>query len=840
MAECHPVGFQWVMEAKARGAKVIHVDPRFTRTSAVADLHVPHPGRQRHRLPRRRSSTTSSRTAASSASTCRRYTNASRDHRRGLPRHRGPRRPLLRLGRGDSAYDIDDLAVRGHGGRPRRPAARARARHGRAGARQPRRDLRQATRRSSDPTLEHPRCVFQLLKRHFARYTPELVEEVCGVPRRAVPRGRRGAVRQLGPRAHVGVLLRGRLDAAHRRRAVHPHRGDRPAAARQHRPARRRHPRAARPRVASRARPTSRRSTTSCPATSRCRTRTRTRRSTSTSRRTRRRRGFWGHMDAYIVSLLKAWWGDAATAENDFCFDYLPRIDGDHSTYATVHGDARRRGQGLLRGRREPGGRVRQRRGCTAWRSPSSTGWSCATSSRSRRRRSGTTRPRSSAASCARPTSAPRCSSCRPRRTPRRTAASPTPSGCCSGTQGGRAAGRLPLRPVVLLPPRPHHPREAGAARPTRRDRPLLDLTWDYPIEGAHDEPERRRGAARDQRLRPRRRAAVGVHRAARTTARPRAAAGSTAACYAGRRQPDRRAASPAREQTWVAPEWGWAWPANRRILYNRASADPDGRPWSERKQLRLVGRGSGRVDGRRRARLRRRQAARLRAAGRARAARTRIAGDEPFIMQADGRGWLFAPDRAASTARCRRTTSRTSRRSTNPLYGQRREPGAPACSRRPREPVQRRPATGRIPVRADHLPAHRAPHGRRDVAVPRRTWPSCSRRCSARCRPELAARARARARRLGDGRHRARRDRGAGAGHRPDARRCRAGPRRCTRSACRTTGARAGSARGDSANDLFPLVLDPNVHIQEVEGGHVRHPAGPADRAVSELRHGG
>src|SRR5215218_8347102 len=41
MAENHPVGFQWVMEAKLRGAKVIHVDPRFTRTSAVADLHVP-------------------------------------------------------------------------------------------------------------------------------------------------------------------------------------------------------------------------------------------------------------------------------------------------------------------------------------------------------------------------------------------------------------------------------------------------------------------------------------------------------------------------------------------------------------------------------------------------------------------------------------------------------------------------------------------------------------------------------------------------------------------------------------------------------------------------------
>src|SRR5436309_6653854 len=41
MAEAHPVGFQWVMEAKARGAKVIHIDPRFTRTSALADTHVP-------------------------------------------------------------------------------------------------------------------------------------------------------------------------------------------------------------------------------------------------------------------------------------------------------------------------------------------------------------------------------------------------------------------------------------------------------------------------------------------------------------------------------------------------------------------------------------------------------------------------------------------------------------------------------------------------------------------------------------------------------------------------------------------------------------------------------
>ena len=41
MAERHPVGFPWVMEAKERGAKIIHVDPRFTRTSAMADLYAP-------------------------------------------------------------------------------------------------------------------------------------------------------------------------------------------------------------------------------------------------------------------------------------------------------------------------------------------------------------------------------------------------------------------------------------------------------------------------------------------------------------------------------------------------------------------------------------------------------------------------------------------------------------------------------------------------------------------------------------------------------------------------------------------------------------------------------
>src|ERR1051325_711955 len=41
MAENHPVAFRWVMKAKENGATIIHVDPRFTRTSAVADIYAP-------------------------------------------------------------------------------------------------------------------------------------------------------------------------------------------------------------------------------------------------------------------------------------------------------------------------------------------------------------------------------------------------------------------------------------------------------------------------------------------------------------------------------------------------------------------------------------------------------------------------------------------------------------------------------------------------------------------------------------------------------------------------------------------------------------------------------
>ena len=154
MAENHPVGFQWVMKAKERGATIIHVDPRFTRTSAAADMHVPlrsgtnivfFGGLIKYAIDHN----------LYFKDYVVHYTNAS------FLIDPGFKTPTELSG---VFTGLDDA---------KRSYDRATWKYQLDAEGNPKRDL----------TLKDPRSVFQLLRRHYSRYTVEMVERVCGIPR---------------------------------------------------------------------------------------------------------------------------------------------------------------------------------------------------------------------------------------------------------------------------------------------------------------------------------------------------------------------------------------------------------------------------------------------------------------------------------------------------------------------------------------------------------------------------------------------------------------------------------------------------------------------------------
>jgi formate dehydrogenase major subunit len=111
--------------------------------------------------------------------------------------------------------------------------------------------------------------------------------------------------------------------------------------------------------------------------------------------------------------------------------------------------------------------------------------------------------------------------------------------------------------------------------------------------------------------------------------------------CYRdGVNQPARR--KPHWEQNWVAPEWAWSWPHNRRILYNRASADPEGKPWSQRKAYVWWDEEKQKWTGHDEPDFVTKPPS-YRPPKDARGKDT-ISGADPFIMQSDGKAWIFVP----------------------------------------------------------------------------------------------------------------------------------------------------------------------------------------------------
>ncbi len=149
-AENHPISFKWVLRAKDKGATLIHVDPRFTRTSSKCDVYAPLRvgtdiaflgGMINHILSNK----------LYFEEYVMQYTNASLvvgekfSFKDGIFSGYDKQKQLYN--KADWAFTMDDKGV----------------------------PLR-------DPSLQNPRCVLNLLREHFSRYTYAQVSAVCGTP----------------------------------------------------------------------------------------------------------------------------------------------------------------------------------------------------------------------------------------------------------------------------------------------------------------------------------------------------------------------------------------------------------------------------------------------------------------------------------------------------------------------------------------------------------------------------------------------------------------------------------------------------------------------------------
>jgi len=178
MAENHPVAFRFVTEAKQKGATVIHVDPRFTRTSALADIHAPIRsgsdiaflgGIIHHILE----NDLWFRDFALA------YTNIANIIEDGFEDAEVNHGVFSGFHAASDTYTHDTWQYKG------KIVPSPLADHSVAleqGA-QGRNDRIADGPPPTDPTLQHPNCVYQIMRRHYARYTPEMVETITGCPK---------------------------------------------------------------------------------------------------------------------------------------------------------------------------------------------------------------------------------------------------------------------------------------------------------------------------------------------------------------------------------------------------------------------------------------------------------------------------------------------------------------------------------------------------------------------------------------------------------------------------------------------------------------------------------
>ena len=636
MAENHPVGFQWVMEARKRGAQILHVDPRFTRTSAMADKWVP---------------LRAGSDIVFLGAMIRYVLEKDKDFREYVVNYTNAS-IIVR----DDFKDTEDLAGLFSGWDPDKKQYKtetwaykdspsketsdggSEGSHGGHAKDRGGEQTDEAIYRQ-DLTLKDPRCVYQVLKRHFSRYTTELVEQICGVPRDIFEKLAETFVSASGPdktaaicyavgftqhsngvqiirtaailqlllgnigrpgggilalRGHASIqgstdiptlydILPGYLpmpffeaDADDLKAYIEKHKA---------------------------------------------------------------KTGWWANFDKYIVSLLKSYYGDAATKENDYGFNWLPRVTGDHSHIGYWLEMAKGNVEGLFVMGQNPAvgapnsGFEREALAKLKWlvvrdmvETETASFW----------------------------LDSPEVS--RGKLNPEEidtevfffpAAGHAEKDGCFTNTQR-----LIQFHEKAIEPPGDSRSetwfmyhlgcrlKQKSKNDLRSRNAGLDALTWNYPVEGPNAEPEV------EEVLREINGWTV-EHKKLVEGFKDLKADGSTACgCWIYSGIFPKPGENKARERNPKDPYghgWGFAWPADRRILYNRASARPDGKPWSERKKLVWWDENKKEWTGLDIPDFTKTKAPSYRPKSSDKGD-DGIGGDKPFIMHPDGLGWIWVP----------------------------------------------------------------------------------------------------------------------------------------------------------------------------------------------------
>jgi formate dehydrogenase major subunit len=631
MAEAHPVGFRWVMKAKERGATIIHVDPRFSRTSALADIWVPIRagsdiaflgGLVRHIIENN----------LFFRDYVVHFTNAS---------------CILREDFRDTEEGATGL-FSGWNEEKRMYDKESWLYEGEPNLSFPKRDL----------TLQDRQCVFQSLRRHFARYTPEMVEKICGISPALFHKVADALVRASGPdktaaicyalgwtqhskgvqiirTASILQLLLGNIGRP----------GGGILALRGH---------------------ASIQGSTDIPTLYDVLPGYISMPKGDGTEETlgdylahqTKPTGLWNNYPRYFISLMKAYYGKNATAENDFGYNWVPKLTGNHSFFEYLYDMADGKMEGMFMMGQNPA--------------------VAAANSRFQR------------------TSLSKLKWLVVREMVEIEAATFWRSDAPEVERGELKTEEIETE--VFLFPAAGHAEKEGAFTQTQRmlqwrqkavnppgdarsegwfmhqlalrliakakqsndplDEPLRALDWWYPedehgephmesvlaeINGWYTDPQLNDDGvvfAKDRQDNP--------HHGPQIDGYPRLKSdGSTASgcwIYAGVFGPDKiNKANSRNSKTFLGHGWGFVWPGDRRIIYNRASASPTGEPWSERKKLVWWDEAQRKWTGNDQPDFPVEKSPEFRPNGNE-TGLDAIPGDAPFILHEDGLGWLHVP----------------------------------------------------------------------------------------------------------------------------------------------------------------------------------------------------